>query len=52
MIVKSNDAVCVRQVWSAVQKSFQGGDAGDAAEPELPPFLSDATLIDIAGELS
>ncbi|BDA51161.1 hypothetical protein COCOBI_18-0370 [Coccomyxa sp. Obi] len=33
-------------VWSAVQKSFQADDS--AEEPELPPFLSDATLIDIA----
>ncbi|CAL8466458.1 g5994 [Coccomyxa elongata] len=35
-------------VWSAVQKSFQADEAADAEEPQLPPFLSDATLIDIA----
>lgn len=43
-------SVRVRQVLSAVQKSFQADDAADAEEPQLPPFLSDATLIDIAGE--
>ena len=35
-----------------MQKSFQAEDASDEAadQAELPPFLSDATLFDIAGE--
>ncbi|EIE18337.1 hypothetical protein COCSUDRAFT_68300 [Coccomyxa subellipsoidea C-169] len=39
----------VSDVWSAVQTSFQADDSSSAeAEAQLPPFLSDATLIDIA----